>query len=139
MFFIQNDGPRLLDSDFWRSDMAQAGYLFVSWNDSCCRVLLPMTSAALITEMHSATEAVITRGPWPAQGREDALEILFEDGTDNPFVIQVVPEQCDRVIPAEYHGGRITLAVYTEEGIAIELPARFRVMPSIPCLEPWTR
>jgi hypothetical protein len=34
--------------------------------------------------MRTAREVIISRGPWPAQRRTNAIEILFDDGSASP-------------------------------------------------------
>lgn len=70
--------------------------------------------------------------------RADALELLFEDGSDEPFSVIVVHEQTDRIIPETDQGSGITVALYTEHGLQLELPAKYRLVPELPCLAPWT-
>ena len=47
--------------------------------------------------MRSAKTVVISRGPWPDGGKADAVEALFDDGTE--LVIHFGVEQVDRLLP----------------------------------------
>jgi hypothetical protein len=137
MIAITNDGARLLGTNYWSTPQAQAGYLFVSWNASCFRLLVPAAAGWMIPEMRSGHEVIITRGPWPDKNRTEALELMFEDASDSPFAVHIGVEQSDRLIPECGQGAGLAVTVYTAQGPALELPARYRIMPQLPCLEPW--
>ena len=32
MFFIENEGQAVAETDYWQSVQAQAGYVYLSWN-----------------------------------------------------------------------------------------------------------
>lgn len=67
----------------------------------------------------------------------DALEILFEDGSESPFAVHLLVEQADRVPAASDEGRTFRLAIWTENGKRGEMPARYRRVPRLPWLEPW--
>ena len=82
----------------------------------------------------------MSRGPWPEQQRAEAIEILFEDGSDSPYVIQIGTEQIDR-LPADELRDDLTLTVWTckqdRPHKALELPCYFRRVERIPWMKPW--
>jgi len=132
-FHFHNDGPELVSTDYWQSEHAAAGFAFLSINAGCFRLLVPSDSPDLsLPDMRSAKMAIITRAPWTEQGRPDALEILFEDNSRNPYCIFIVPEQVERM-PLESDRDRVDqpprwkFAVYTEAGKQFELPVRYRL------------
>lgn len=91
---------------------------------------------------HAVAEVIISRGPWPEQGKQDVIEILFEDGTDNPYAIHLSSESLDRMpldSDQDRHGQppRWKLTVWTRTGKALELPCRYRRAKQIPCFMPW--
>ena len=49
-----------------------------------------------------AEYVIISKGT--LDGR-DALELVFEDGSDAPFVIHMLSEQCDRLLPENNRAG----------------------------------
>jgi hypothetical protein len=51
--------------------------------------------------MQAAQECVLSRGPWPAQGILEAVEIMWDDGSDSPYAaVHLTPESFG-VLPAE--------------------------------------
>lgn len=96
MFFIENEGQAVAGTDYWQSVQAQAGYVYLSWNAGAARLLVPDAAKHLLREMRGAEYVIISKGA--LHGR-DALELVFEDGSDAPFVIHMLSEQCDRLLP----------------------------------------
>jgi hypothetical protein len=75
--------------------------------------LEPEALEGAIAEMATARNAIVSRGPWPGGGKADAVEIMFDDGSDNPFVIHAGVEQVDR-LPLDSDAGKpLKFAVYT--------------------------
>ncbi len=138
MFEIINKGQALVSTTYWNSEPARAGYAYLSWNAGAARILIPDSLKPMLREMKGAKVVVISRGPWADQGGRDALELMWEDGSDSPFCLHLVAEQCDRLIPETDQGGGITAIVYTRGGEKGRWPARYRVVTEIPCLQEWT-
>lgn len=134
---IINDGPRIGETTYWESEHAAAGLFYLSWNAGAGRVLIPEGQTGILPELTGADEVIVSRGPWPAHGNHDALELLWEDGSDSPFCIHLVAEQCDRVIPESEQGGGFVVTVWTQDGVQGEWPGRYRQVPTIPYLKPW--
>lgn len=135
MFTFENQGQRLLKTNYWASEHAQAGYFFLSWNAGAARLLIPDAQKSALKDMKTAKEVIISRGKW--QGR-DALELLFEDGTDSPYAIHLVSEQTDRLIPEEQQGGGFVVTLWTCGGLKARLTGKYRVVDTLPDLRPWT-
>ena len=76
MLTIRNDGPEIAETNYWTSEQAKAGYLYLSTNAGTFRLLVPEKRIEFVTEMLTASEAILSRGPWPEQGGRDAVEIL---------------------------------------------------------------
>lgn len=87
--------------------------------------------------MKGAHEVILSRGPWTEQNGREALELLWEDGSGNPFVISLVAEQCDRLVPPEDPGGGLTVIALTRGGEKGRWATRYRVVMALPSLEPW--
>lgn len=138
MIKIINDGQRIIETNYWDSEHAQAGFCFLSWNAGAARVLLPdsMLPAAL-NEMRTAKCAIVSRGPWTDQGGRDSLEVLFEDGSDSPYCLHLVAEQTDRMLPEDNQGGGFVVTVWTRHGEQLRLDGKYRAVGEIPCLDPW--
>ena len=134
---IVNKGQAIERTDYWDSPQGQAGYLFLSWNAGAGRVLLPDAAKGMLKDLKGAREVIVSRGPWVEQGGREALELLWEDGSDEPFSVHLVAEQCDRLIPETQQGGGFTVSVWTRSGCKGRWPGRYRVVGEIPWLRKW--
>jgi hypothetical protein len=79
MLEIVNDGPAITSTNYWETDYARAGEVFLSLNAGCFRLLLPEALEREIAEMATAGNVIVSRGPWPDGGKADAIELLFDD------------------------------------------------------------
>ena len=137
MLTIKNNGQAIAATNYWDSAHARAGYCYLSWNAGAGRLLLPTSQEQMLSEMRGAALVIVSRGPWADHGGRDALELLFEDGSDAPFCIHLVAEQCDRLVPDDDQGGGVIFAVWTPDGKKLQLPCKYRVVGALPCLQPW--
>jgi hypothetical protein len=135
---IANKGQAIASTDYWDSAHATAGKFFLSWNAGAARLLIPDSQKLVLGEMRGAKYVIISRGPWREHGGRDALELLFEDGSDSPFCVHLVAEQCDRLIPDTQQGGGFVVTAWTRGGEKLRLPGKYRVVRNIPCLDEWT-
>lgn len=138
MFHVENDGPEIIRTNYWQSEHAAKGFLFLSINAGCFRLLVPPSMEAEIPEMlRGARAVVVSRGPWVAQGGRDAYEVLFEDGTDEPYALHLAAEQCDRLPSSGDRHKTFRFALWTAAGKRAELPAHYRIVKRLPWLKPW--
>ncbi|EPU2725172.1 hypothetical protein ACVVCZ_005032 [Escherichia coli] len=135
MFFIENEGQAVAGTDYWQSVQAQAGYVYLSWNAGAARLLVPDAAKHLLREMRGAEYVIISKGT--LHGR-DALELVFEDGSDAPFVIHMLSEQCDRLLPENNQGGGFVVTVWTRGGKQLRYPGKYRVVENLPDVSPWS-
>ena len=134
---IENKGQQIIKTDYWGSEHAANGYFYLSWNAGCARLLVPDPVKSSLHEMKSAREVIISRGPWTEQDGREALELLFEDGSDAPFSIHLLAEQCDRLIPDVDQGSGFAVAAWTRGGLKQRWKGRYRIVDALPCLDPW--
>ncbi len=88
-------------------------------------MLIPDAQKAILRELRGAREVIVSRGPLVSQGGRDALELLWEDGSDAPFVVHLVAEQTDRLIPEYQQGGGFVITAWKrwpERALARALP-----------------
>ena len=137
MFQIANAGSDITRTNYWDSPQATAGYYYLSWNAGVGRLLVPDAQIHALQEMQGAKEVIISRGPWADQANRDALELLWEDGSETPFVITLVAQQCDRMLPATNQGGGFMVTAWTRSGKQDSWNGRYREVLSIPCMQPW--
>jgi hypothetical protein len=135
---IHNQGQAIRSTSYWDSEQAKAGYVYLSWNAGAGRLLIPDRLKPILREMRDAREVLVSRGPWVDQGHRDALELLWEDGSDNPFCLHLVAEQTDRRLPEEQQGGGFVITAWTRGGLKGRWPGRYRVVERVPCLAPWS-
>jgi hypothetical protein len=135
---IDNQGQKIVETNFWDSEMARRGYFYLSWNAGAARLLVPDAQAGSVREMKSAKYVIVSRGRWEEAGRDDALELLFEDKSDNPYCLHLSKEQTDRLIPEEDQGGGFWVVVWTRRGQQLRLPGKYRKVETVPCLQPWS-
>ena len=94
---VHNDGPDIVETDYWATPNAAQGYFYLSINAGAFRLLVPEAHTAALRDWASAREVIISRGPWREGGKGDAIEILIEDGSDSPYVIHMGTDQTDRL------------------------------------------
>jgi len=137
MITIVNNGQLILDSNYWDSEMANRGLFYLSWNPRAARLLVPESMKIAIKEMKTPQNVIISRGKLENNSSKEALELLFEDMSDAPYVINISVEQADRMLPMSEHGSEFALSVWTRMGMHFETPGKYRVVDRIPCLKEW--
>jgi hypothetical protein len=139
---IANHGGLILETNYWQLPPIPGELLRVSINAGAFRVLLRPQAESALADMRTARECVVSRGPWPAAGLADALEILFDDGSADPFALHLQIESFDRLPPDSDAGKEWLLSVWTRprRGAAphkaLERPCWYRRVPSLPWLKP---
>jgi hypothetical protein len=141
VILIENHGPLITATNYWDSELAHRGKLFVSVNAGAVRLLLPSAMYPVLADMRTAKECVLSRGPWPAERRQEAVELLFDDGSDTPFALQLTPESFD-LLPAEPEVGRewvcaVWIAKDGRPHKSLERVCHWRRVERIPWLKPW--
>jgi hypothetical protein len=138
---VSNHGPLLTATNFWESPLAERGLIFCSVNAGAIRVLLPPARYGDLNDMRPARYCILTRGPWPEQGKAEGIEIMWEDGTDAPYALHLTPESFD-LLPAEPEPGRewVLTAWTAKDGRphkSLERVCHWRRAARIPWLKPW--
>jgi len=138
MIITKNQGQRIISTNYWDMDHAKRGYFYLTWNAGAGRLLIPDSQKSALHEMKNATEVIVSRGSWQDQDGREALELLWEDGTDTPYMITLVSEQCDRLIPDTEQGGGFVITAWTRAGLKQRWPGKYRIVGSLPCMQPWS-
>ena len=134
---IGNAGKILKKTNYWDSEIASSGIIFFSVNAGCIRMLIPDIMAAIIPEIKTGKKIIISRGPWPAQGKDDGLEILFEDYSDSPYMLHVSTKQWDMLPEKKSAGKKWEFAAYTKSKRIFSKKCYYRVVDQIPYMKPW--
>ena len=138
---IENDGPEIVSTNFWSSELAEKGYAYISTNARTIRLLVPPKMEPQITDMKTAKELIISRGPHLGLKRDDMFEFLFEDKTESPYMLIFSPGQFERLPNKADDGGDFTATIWVqgsdgESKCVCTLPCRYRVVPRLPWLKP---
>lgn len=138
---VSNHGPLITSTNYWDSDLARQGKVFVSVNAGAVRVLLPPVRYPDLTDMRQAKYCVLSRGPWPAERRQEAVEIMWEDESQSPYTMHLTPESFD-LLPAEPEPGRewicsVWMAKDGQPHKSLERICHWRRVDKIPCLRAW--
>jgi hypothetical protein len=138
---IRNQGPLIIATNYWSSPFAAKGLVWCSVNAGAIRVLLPPSAYPTLGDMRAARECILSRGPWPEQGLPDAVELLWDDGSESPFALHLTARSFD-LLPAQPEPGREwLLSVWTnEDGMphkAFERICHWRRSVRLPDLRPW--
>src|SRR5262249_50192974 len=130
----ENDGADVVSSSYWGSECDRAGEAYCSVSAGCVRVLLP-TGSGLAKELPGAQYAILSRGPWPDAGLAEGVEVLFEDHSNNPFVLHLPATSFD-VLPGEPAAGQRRRGAWGPgPPRAAPLPCHWRRVPRIPWLQ----
>jgi hypothetical protein len=81
----------LVETNYWKSEMCQKGYYHLSFNNRIYSLLIPESAMNIMDEIYGTQAIVISKGDY--KGKEGCFEILFDDNSDNPFMIILESEQ----------------------------------------------
>ena len=137
---VKNNDADIVETNYWETPLANNGDCYLSIYSWTFRLLVPDAFLSEIEKWKTATEVIVSRGPREKTVRKDAIEILFEDNSDNPYALHIVAEQVDHMpLPADQdrpgQPARWTFAVWTRQGKVLEFPGRFRKVREIPWLK----
>jgi hypothetical protein len=141
MLEITNHGPLITATNYWRTEAERAGKLYCSVNAGTLRLLLPRTQFDLVGECRTSEYVIVSRGPWPEMGITEAVELIFEDHTDSPFVLHLSASSFDS-LPGEPKAGEewlLSMWVLKKDKPhkALERPCKWRRVKKIPDLSEW--
>lgn len=136
---ITNRGPDIAATDYWDCPANEWGILHLSVNAGAFRLLIPRGLECLLNEIATAKRVVITRGPWRELPNLDAVELLFDDESDSPFVVHLGADQCATLPPASEHGKTCVFSAWTAPRRngprkALERPAVFHAAERVPTI-----
>lgn len=134
---IQNDGPQILETNYFETSLARRGGFYLSINAGAFRLLVPAMNEAAIREFRTAREVIISRGTWQSK---EALELLFDDHTDNPYSIHIGPGQYDRLPLPQDAGKPWEFSAWVKHGQELQQAYKsvchYRIVKALPYLKP---
>lgn len=140
---IRNDGPLVAETNFWSLAIEESGRLCVSVNAGAIRVLVPRAMGRIVSDIRTARHAVLSRGPWPERRLDEAVEIMWDDGSDSPFSACLSPQSFDQLPAAPPARQEWRVSVWVERcgkpHRACEHVCHWRRVSRLPCLKPWLR
>lgn len=109
MIEIGNNGSEITYTNYWDSEHARCGFCYLSANAGVWRLLVPPEAETMLADIKTGTSVLIepsTQEP----GR--CWDVVFDDGTDAPFMIVIDKRQLDRAMMP----GLCRLTVWTRRG-----------------------
>jgi len=117
---ILNNGPELANTNYWTSQAAHAGFMYLSGNAGAMRLLVPPTAEYLLDEMRTGQYATIEPSlTHPGQ----CWDVVFHDGSSEPFAVAIDKRQMDRSITP----GDFRLTVWTVNGKVLDLACKAKL------------
>lgn len=111
MITIGNNGPLLVETNYWESEWASRGVVYMTANAGAWRMLVPSASHEHLAEMRTGTSVTIE----PSINVPGNMDVVFEDGTPSPFCVSMSLEQFDRPVAA----GVCKFLVYSPDGLQL--------------------
>jgi hypothetical protein len=141
---IENEGRKIIGTNYWHSDRACNGLPFVSVVRGAVRLLVPFGPnpfLAAVRGFRTCCHPIISKGPWPAGERDEAFEIMFDDREGSPYAIHLGMDSVDGYLTPEVLGESFSLTVwaenrYGESECIWSMPGILRDVPFLPWLKP---
>ena len=118
---ISNNGPEILETNYWQTELAEKGYFYLSWNAGAARLLVPIKQYLSLEEMRTGKFVTIEK---VVEQATPALRIIFDDKSEYPYSILLDARQCDREISGT-PGKKFNFSIWTKDGKQLELPGHF--------------
>ena len=134
---IGNNGQDIANTNYWQTDWARLGLMYLSINAGAFRLLIPPQLRHTILDMkRGARYVVVTRGQM--HGR-DIIEWLVEDNSSTPYVCYIETKACDRLFAQNDSGRKAVASVWDctngQPHKCFELPAYCQNVNHLPCLK----
>lgn len=132
---VENDKGKIIRTNFFETEREDKGVLYLSFNAATFRLLLPKEKEYTISEMKTAKDIVITRGPFSGAF---IIEILFDDLTSTPFCMHLSRTQVDLLIDADKKTTYELDFIVYGEGLRplLETKCYYRYSSKIPDMRP---
>lgn len=158
---IANHGPLVVSSNYWDTEHAARGLLYLSINAGALRLLVPHSARQCISDMRPGARhvvlSILQRDRWPDMLRAPisadmvteqmsvpahptgyVAEWLVEDGTAEPWSCHLSAGQLDRIPGPDDVGKEWVATVWDRKDgrphKCLERPAYVQIVPSLPWL-----
>lgn len=135
---IINNGPLIVDTNFWGSPREQNNGLYVSVHAGVIRILMPRTKTEDVRAVEKAKYVVLSRGPW--EGRSDAMQFTFTGAKPIGYVM-IPSTSADIMVAKPEPGQEWIVSVWISRGgapyKAMQLPCKWRSSNKLPDNSPW--
>lgn len=102
---IQNDGGKLIFTNYFESQASKSGGVYLTWNAGECRMLIPSSKEEMILSEISSAYAV------DLEVKGDQIYMWFDDGQPQQYCVAISVHMSDRVID---ESGPRKLRIYTQ-------------------------
>ena len=138
---IKNADGQIIETNYWNTVYAKNGRVYVSLNAGHYRLLIPNSMKDNLKDMSTAKVIVISRGAAPMliPPKDDGFQIMFDDGSDAPYIITTGTEYWDRYPGDEDLGWNGIFDVYMENNgkpVLEFYKVYYRKVETLPCLNP---
>lgn len=131
-FTFDSDSDNRITTDYFDTQSALLGFVFLVRTKCVDHLLIPDGKLSYINEMKSSVHCLITK---VTHNGHECLEILFDDQSTTPFVLNVSLGLCSS--PLASRSAPFKLEAWTRGGKVDEWPASQRVGRQLPNLRPW--
>lgn len=138
---ITNHGPLVTASNYWETEHAARGFLYLSTNAGAFRLLVPTVQRQMISDMRPGAKhvvvSVLPAGQVSPEGY--VAEWMVEDGSDSPWSCHLSAGQLDRIPTPDDVGKQWLATVWdlknSKPHKCIERPAYCQIVPRLPWLK----
>lgn len=114
--FITNNGKEIIETNYYQFDRSISKF-YLSINAGAFRLLVPKNdNQIIIKEIKLAKHYIIRRGWWNSESKgitsKNALNIIFDDKTTNPFQLFLTEFSVDRFPSEKDEGKDFDLYIY---------------------------
>lgn len=133
------------NTTYYQTSICEAGRMLVAVAGNTMHLFLPylisgrMDGEEFLNEISTAKYAVASFG-LPSMVNDYCFELMFEDGSDTPFSIQLTRKYVLPFMTVAYNGRKdFTLKIYIDDDLSVtrEMPLRVRYATSFPCCNAW--
>ena len=141
MLVIRNDNEKIAETNYWETELSQHGIFYMTLNAGYYRLLVPETDVNFVKEVLNASRVIISQGNTDQLDppNDNAFEVVFEDGTDNPYALLMRRDNWDRNPAVEDTGWNGKMAIYYKtykEPVLLFDKVFYRRVDTLPCFDP---